>query len=242
MLVAVVGGCADEKKATTESFGSETTQKLENEPDGAAEPNEDPPTTTTTQASEEPTVVDAGFSTYPALDETWATAGAVIANPSSESFAFVEVVFTLKAAGKPIATETSYVDLLPANGEAYANVDIIQNLTATPDEIEVTVVTNEDGIFSDPEDYPALPLTVTGVSADDFGAKVTGTIKNPTDEVLSSTTISCVMTSAGKIVGGIAGYADTLAPGGEIAWEATNTFEGVAFDAAKCSAAGDLSM
>ncbi len=241
----LAAGCASEDQTTAETLGSDEEETQETEPDQdetttTEESSDEEETSTTADASSDPTATDSGFSTYPALEETWASAGAVISNPSSEDFAFVEVVFNLKAGDTPVATETAFLNLVPADTDVYAAVSVIQNLTTPPDSIEVEVVTDDEG-FYDPDDYIAIPLTVSETVRDEFGlVTVTGTAMNPTDEIVEFGSVNCVLLGGGTIVGGLITSLDTMTPNAEIAWEGSDSIEGVDVDDAKCSADASL--
>lgn len=235
-----VSACGSEGKAVSESTGenntgqsSQTSGTEDGGEEGDTTTREEAEETTTTAAPDKPDVevTETGFSLYAAYDDSQrATAGAILTNKGGQEATFIEVVFSFKdAAGKPVATESSYVYAIDPGGVGYAEVSGVEG-AAEAATVDVAAIVEEDSFW----DGFVVPLVVEGVAPEDYGdgVEVKGIAENPSEEVLESVTVTCILRSGGKIVGGASGYLDTLVPGGSIAWDATGP---VPAESAECA-------
>lgn len=234
------GGTVEGTDRTTTTGGSPTTGSTEppeetttTDGGGTPRPTEPPEETTTTKVRAGIIeVTEAGFSTYLDYDDsTRATAGAVLVNNSGSDASFVEVIFTfLDASGKPVATETTYVEAIEANGVGHAGVEMVE-LHGEPTEIEVAVVADEDFTLVG----TVIPITVEGVEPSSWGDGVTvrGIATNDGSDPIEMASVACVLRSGGEIVGSAWGYLDTIVPGSSILWDADGS---VPANDAECSA------
>lgn len=245
--IAALGlaGCgADGKDVSTASGGNGTEQTTTTSADDAGDDpsseSEEVAATSTTKPNKPsgPSIelAETGFSTYTDYDDTpAASAGAVLKNNGGATAEYFEVVFTFKdASGKPVGTESTTVYAVAPGAVGYASVGGV-DLTGEPTSVDAASVVDEDSFI----DTLALPVTVEGVVPEEYGdgIQVNGIAENKSDQVLEYFSVTCVLRSGGKIVGGADGTLDTLVPGGSIAWEATGP---VKADAAECSAAGSV--
>ncbi|TFH20620.1 MAG: hypothetical protein E4H05_01880 [Acidimicrobiales bacterium] len=203
----------------------------------------DPDATVDTEASDDAqqsgadvaSVVDSGFATYEAMDETWATVGALVQNNTDNDLFSAEVTFNFVGAdGTPVATESSYVEVIPA-GEAVPVVGSTTNdLSASlPVTVEITVFADTDSIFA--SDWIEMELGPDVTFEDgEFSATLSGTVTNPSDVPIDFYTVECLLVTAeGTIVGGAYTYPNTTAPGQTTAWETS----GSEIDAARTAGA-----
>jgi hypothetical protein len=178
-------------------------------------------------------VAEIGFSLGEGFDgETAANAGAVLRNVGPDVAAFFEVVFTFTdAAGAAVGTETAYVYAIDPDGVGHAAVDAV-SLQGTATAVEATVVLDQDGFWAG----ATVPVEVTEVSVDDFfGLEVSGTASNPFESTVQNAAVNCVVRRGGEIVGGTNAMLDSIAPGGEVAWDAITFSDWLEGDAAECS-------
>ena len=180
-------------------------------------------------------VVDSGFATYEAMDETWATVGALIQNDTDADLFSTEVTFNfLGADGTPVATESSYVEVIPA-GEAVPVVGSTTNDLAAslPVTVEITVFAQEESYFDSEWIEMELGPDVTFEDGE-FSATLSGTVTNPSDVPIDFYKVDCLLVTAdGTIVGGVYTYPNTTAPGQTTAWETS----GSEIDAARTAGA-----
>jgi hypothetical protein len=176
-------------------------------------------------------VTKSGFSTFAAVDETYANMGALIQNNADEDFFLVEVTYNLIGSdGTKIATESSMIDFLPA-GEAVSTTDwTMTDLTyAMPVTLEVTVLADEDSGYDN--DWAEMEITVVDstVVLDENGfGSFSGTITNPSDFPAEYYEVGCLVVAPdGSVLGGINGFGDTVEPGATVTWDAEgiNDFE-----------------
>lgn len=195
-------------------------------------------TTTTEPPPAELTIVEQGFSVVnPQYSDTpRITAAAAIEHSGDEPLTFVEVTFNFTGPdGRPVATETAYIQAIAPDTTAYAIVPGAElRGDALPTKLKVTGSYNEDSFM----DATPIRVEVTGVSPAEFGGGhlITGTAKNPSGDNLQFGSVSCALYAAGKIVGGASGVIETLPPNAEVAWEANAFDEIPGVDGAKCSA------
>lgn len=240
VLAAVAGqACSSsDPEVSTKSGGTESTSTT-NEPSN--DDKEKDTTTSTTQAESgaDVEVVEVGFSNLAADDYTplHAVAGAKLVNNGDKAAVFFEVVFNFKdGAGKPVGTETAYVEAIEGGGTAYAAVSSVE-LTANAATVEASAIVDDDGMSL--FDGVVIPLTVESVAQDEYlGLSVKGVATNPTDGVVEYASVTCILRSGGKIIGSANGSLDTMTANARVAWEAT-TFDDLAADAAECSAASN---
>lgn len=224
------GGDGTEEATTTAAEGDAASEE-------EAEPQEEDTTTTEAEADGATIeVAETGFSLYTAYDDsTEATAAAVLTNTGDAPAEFFEVIFSFKDAnGKPVGTETDTVYAVAPGETGYAVVDMVE-LTGEPATVEATAVVDEDSFI----EVAALPVSVEGVAPEEYGdgVQVNGIAENKSDDIYEYFTVTCVLRSGGKIVGGARGSLDTLVPGGSITWTATGSAKA---DAAECAASGSL--
>ena len=221
-------GPTDAPATTVDGTGPATTDAKSPTPTTEAK------TTTTTKPATGGTVevIESGFSIYKDYEDAdTATAGAVIENTSKNPAVFFDVVFTfLDEAGKPLGTQTTYVDNLEAGAKGYAVVDYVE-VDGKVDRIEVDAVADAENYF----EGTSLAVEVGSVGPESYGegTVIKGTATNDTDELMENFSVTCVLRVKKKIVGGAEGYLDKILPGKSIAWEARGT---VKADAADCAA------
>lgn len=212
-----------------ESSGSQETSK-------ASSDDERETTTTARKSGPEVVVVETGLTVGPGYDgQPSATAGAVLRNDGDEKAVFFEVIFTFKdAGGTAVGTETTYLDAIEPGGVGHAAVDGV-SLQGEAVSVDASAVVGEDSIW----EGSVFPVAVTSVGPDQYmGIRVTGTADNPGDSVLKGGSVTCILRSGGRIVGGFETYLDTMTPGAQVAWEGHSMMEGLTADAAECS--GDV--
>ena len=205
---------AAEETVTTD--GSTTTAE--------SETSETPATTERSSSQAElASVDDSGFATWASgSGEVWANAAALIMNNGSEDLFLTDVTFNYADAdGTPVATESTYVNVIPA-GESFPVIS--QTYTdlsaAMPVTLEITAFADPEPFFE--TDWIELELGPTTITPDEFFSTVSGTVTNTADEPLDFYEVSCLLRAEdGSIVGGAFTYPDRVAPGQTIAWEAS---------------------
>ena len=197
------------------------------------EDEEERATTTTEPKEAGVEVTESGFSVYrPWDEEIYGTAGAVVKNNGDDVVAFVEVVFTfVDAEGKPLGTDTSFVNAIDPGGVGHAGVEMV-DLPGDAVGVEVAAVPEDDDDFWE---GTVIPIQVESIAPEEYGdgATIRGVAVNETDDIIDSASVTCVVRSGGKIVGTATGYVDTIVPGSSVAWDASSPVLG---DAAECSA------
>jgi hypothetical protein len=245
---ATDGTTVSESAAVTEETGTDVSSPL-TEPVGSASETSvadtDAPATTDAESQiTEPTgelasVEKSGFVTFDALGETWANAGALIANNTDEDLFFVEVTFNfIGADGAPVATESSYVEVIPAQDAMPTMATSTTDLTPfMPVSIEVTAFAETDSFFE--SSWVELDVTVPDpkIVADQYGlGSVSGTVHNNTDSPTDFYSVQCLVSAPdGSVLGGTSAYPDKAAPGQTVAWETTGSGDFEAFVAAGAS-------
>lgn len=182
------------------------------------------------------TVEKSGFVTYEALGETWANVGALIKNNTDQDLFFVEVTYNfIGADGSPVATESSYLDVLPADDSMPTSGSSTTDLTSfMPVTVEVTAFAEEQSIFE--SDWVELEVSVPDprIVADQYGlGTVSGTVINNTDNPTDFYELACLVSAPdGSVLGGATTFPDTAAPGQTVAWEASGSGDFESFVAA----------
>jgi len=164
-----------------------------------------------------------GFSTWvDSSGETLASAAALVINNSGEDLFGTEVTFNfIGADGTPVATESTYVEVIPAGDSFPAQVDTYTDLTAAmPVTVEITAFAEADSYFE--TDWVELELGPTTITPGEYYSTMSGTVTNTADEPFDFYQIAClILTADGSVVGGSFAYPDRIAPGQTIAWETT---------------------
>ena len=164
-----------------------------------------------------------GFSTWAnSSGETWGSAAALVVNDSDQDLFGTEVTFNFVGAdGTPVATESAFVDVIPAGDSFPVQIDTFTDLTAAmPITVEIMAFAEPDSFFE--TEWVELELGPTTITSDEYFSTVTGTVTNPADDSFDFYKISCVIVTAdGELVGGAIAYPDRVAPGQTIAWEAS---------------------
>ncbi len=164
-----------------------------------------------------------GFSTWTNFSgETWASAGALVTNDSDQDLFETEVTFNfIGADGTPVATESAYVDVIPAGDSFPAHVETYTDLTsALPITVEITAFAESDSYLE--TEWVELELGPATFTSDEYFSTVSGTVTNPADVSFDFYEITClIVTVDGDIVGAAYTYPDQIAPGQTIAWEAS---------------------
>ena len=182
------------------------------------------------------TVEKSGFVTYEALGETWANVGALIKNNTDQDLFFVEVTYNfIGADGSPVATESSYLDVLPADDSMPTSGSTTTDLTPfMPVTVEVTAFAEEESFFE--SEWVELEVNVPDprIVADQYGlGTVSGTVINNTDNPTDFYGLTCLVSAPdGSVLGGAQAFPDTAAPGQTVAWEASGSGDFEAFVAA----------
>ena len=164
-----------------------------------------------------------GFSTWAnGSGETWASAAALVSNDSDQDLFGTEVTFNFVGAdGTPVATESAFVDVIPAGDSFPVQIDTFTDLTAAmPVTVEIFAFAEPDSFFE--TEWVELELGPTTITPDEYFSTVSGTVTNPADDSFDFYKISClIVTAGGELVGGTITYPDRVAPGQTIAWEAS---------------------
>lgn len=164
-----------------------------------------------------------GFSTWTnSSGETWASAAALVTNESDEDLFGTEVTFNFVGAdGTPVATESTYVDVIPAGDSFPAQIETYTDLTAAmPITVEIVPFAEPDSYFE--TQWVELELGPTTITPDEYFSTMSGTVTNPSDESFDFYQVAClIVTADGDVVGGAFTYPDRVAPGQTIAWEAS---------------------
>ena len=164
-----------------------------------------------------------GFSTWASSSgETWASAAALVSNDSDQDLFSTEVTFNFVGAdGTPVATESAFVDVIPAGDSFPVQIDTFTDLTtAMPITVEIMAFAEPDSYFE--TEWVELELGPTTITSDEYFSTVSGTVTNPADDSFDFYKIACViLTADGELVGGTITYPDRVAPGQTIAWEAS---------------------
>lgn len=204
------------------------------EPDGPSDPDRPSGTNDPPPPDGDLVSVDAsGYVLFAATDDTWASVAAMVTNHDQADLFFVEVTFNiLDASGVPVATESSYVDVIPAGESVPTQAIITQDLTAAlPITLEVSAFAERNSFFASPWIELEIGREVN-VDNDDFLTTLSGTITNPGTERVEFVTITCLfLADDGSIMGGTSAYPDTIAPGQIIAWNTVGTEIAAALEA-----------
>ncbi len=176
-----------------------------------------------------------GFSTYEAIGETWASAGALVQNNSDSDLFYVEVTYNfIGADGTPVATESAFLDVIPAGESVPAHGLTTTDLTtAMSVTVEITAFAEEDSFFESEWIELELGPDVT-LAEGEYSVTLTGTVTNPSDAPIDFFELSCLLvTDDGTVVGGAFTFPDTVAPGQTTAWEiGSSELEGALADGA----------
>jgi hypothetical protein len=176
-----------------------------------------------TPSDELVSIEKSGFSTWPnSSGETWGSAAALVSNDSDQDLFGTEVTFNFVGAdGTPVATESAFVDVIPAGDSFPVQIDTFTDLTAAmPITVEIMAFAEPDSFFE--TEWVELELGPTTITSDEYFSTVTGTVTNPADDSFDFYKVACVIVTAdGELVGGTIAYPDRVAPGQTIAWEAS---------------------
>lgn len=176
-------------------------------------------------------VVEIGFSQRDSGGKIRATAAAILENNGTDAAKMFEVVFTFTdAGGKPVGTETDYVNIAPPGKRVVAGVET-SSLQANAAAVAASAVIRSTS-FGDPAE---VPITVESVRGSGYEFSIAGTATNPSTKPLSMVLVACAVRAGGKIVGYRYTVADTIVPGGSVAWK-TGLNGGGEGDTADCSA------
>jgi hypothetical protein len=218
--IVLIGIVVVASSSNTEDAGvtveSPTTIETPTTTEADDDSSETTPTTAEGAEEGEPVAVS-GFTKYEALGETWVSAGIVLTGLSGGSQELT--ISLLDAAGTPLATTSEYVGSDRDGGEVLVSASFTDN-TPTVASIRVDV-TNASSFV----DAAPFPVTVASQAFDGNFWSVKGTATNDRSENIEFGTITCVGFKAGKPVAGTATATDTIVPGAQIAWEATDTFD-----------------
>lgn len=172
---------------------------------------------TTAAANAKKAVAVSGFTKYNALGQTWVSVGIVLTGLSGGSQELT--ISLLDAAGTPIATNTEYVGSDREGGQVLVSSTFTDN---TPTAASVRVdITNASSFV----DETPFPVTVASQGFDGNVWTVKGTAKNDRSENITLGSIDCVAFKNGKPVAGASTAADTIVPGAQVAWQASETFD-----------------
>ncbi len=201
----------DETEATEPTLADETE---------ATEPTDD---SDGASAADLASIGKSGFSTWTnGSGETWASAAALVNNNSDQDLFGTEVTFNfIGADGIPVATESTYIDVVPAGDSFPVQTGTYTDLTsALPITVEINAYAEPDSFFE--TDWVELELSPTTVNPDEYFTTVSGTVTNPADESFDFYQLTClIVTADGTVVGGAFTFPDRVAPGQTIAWEAS---------------------
>ena len=177
------------------------------------------------------------------------SAGALISNNGALTACGVEVQFTLlDSAGTPVDTVTESITLVPA-GQTVSVVPLqIGYQVADPASMSVTIIDIADttdevslrdcsGFYF--EDGIIVDVVNPTYSRREFDTSIIGQLVNPTEQMVETAFIDCVLRFGGQIVGGESSASlNPITPGGTIAFElGFVTYEGEA-DEVLCTAIG----
>lgn len=168
-------------------------------------------------------IAESGFSTWTSSSgETWAAAAALVTNDSDQDLFGTEVTFNFVGAdGTPVATESAFLEVIPAGDSFPTQIGTYTDLTAAmPITVEITAFAELDSFFE--TDWIELELGTATITPDEYFSTVSGTVTNPADQSFDFYRIDClIVTADGDVVGGALTYPDQVAPGQTIAWEAS---------------------
>jgi hypothetical protein len=164
-----------------------------------------------------------GFSTWTTSSgETWASAAALVVNDTDQDLFGTDVTFNFVGTdGTPVATESTFLEVIPAGDSFPTEIVIFTDLTAAmPVTVEVTAFADADSFFE--TEWVELELGPTMITSDEYFSTVSGTVTNPADQPFDFYRIDClIVTADGDVVGGALTYPNQVAPGQTIAWEAS---------------------
>jgi hypothetical protein len=164
-----------------------------------------------------------GFSTWTnSSGETWASAAALVTNETDQDLFGTEVTFNfIGADGTPVTTESTFLEVIPAGDSFPTQIQTYTDLTAVmPITVEITAFAEPDSFFE--TEWVELELGPTTITSDEYFSTVSGTVTNPADQPFDFYRIDClIVTADGDVVGGALTYPDQVAPGQQIAWEAS---------------------
>ena len=177
------------------------------------------------------------------------SAGALISNNGALTACGVEVQFTLlDSAGTPVDTVTESVALVPA-GQTVSVVPFqIGYQVADPASMSVTIIDIDDttdevslrncsGFYF--EDGIIVNVVNPIYARREFDTSISGQLVNPTDQMVETAFVDCVLRFGGLIVGGESSASlNPITPGGTIAFDfGFASYEGEA-DEVLCTAIG----
>jgi hypothetical protein len=164
-----------------------------------------------------------GFSTWATLSgETWASAAALVTNETDQDLFGTEVTFNFVGAdGTPVATESTFLEVIPAGDSFPAQLQTFTDLTAAmPITVEISAFAELDSFFE--TEWVELELGPTTITPDEYFSTASGTVTNPADQPFDFYRVDClIVTADGDVVGGALAYPEQVAPGQTIAWEAS---------------------
>lgn len=208
-----------ETDATDETGDADVTET--DATDGTTPDTADPNGSIEGSSSSLTSIARSGLSTYESIGETWATVGASVESDTDTDLYFVEVTFNfLSADGTPVATESSYIDVLPAGEMVPVVGSTSTDLTpAMPVTVEVTAFAEEESFFE--TEWVEMELGPDVVIAEgEFSTTLSGTVTNPSDTSIDFVSIECLLVSDdGTVLGGARAFPNTTAPGQTTAWE-----------------------
>lgn len=208
-----------EDEDSSSNVGTESTEA----PDETDAPDQTDPIDESDDAAgdELASIGKSGFSTWiNGSGETRASAAALVTNNTDEDLFGTEVTFNfIGADGTPVATESTYLMVIPAGDSFPVQTETYTDLTAAmPVTVEITAFADPDYFFE--TDWLELELGPTTITPDEYSTSVSGTVTNPADEPFDFYQVSClIVTADGTVVGGASGFPDRVAPGQTIAWE-----------------------
>ena len=233
VVIAAIAGSPSEDESEAPDNNAEESEAPDNNaeeseaPDDNAEESEAPDDNAEESGEsvegELTSVGRSGLVWYDALGETWAKIGVEVTNNSDEDLFYQEVTFNvLDSSGTPVATESSYLEVMPAGDTVITDATVTTDLSdSLPVTVEITVFADEDSFFKTEWAYMEIGPDVE-ISTDEFRPSVTGTLTNPTDQTVDFFPINCLLVDADdNVVTAVSGFGDSTAPGQTIAFELT---------------------
>ena len=217
--------CLDDSGVTETTDGADSAADTTDATDDTDLVDETDPVTATDAASNDElvSIEKSGFSTWTnSTGETWASAAALVTNDTDQDLFGTGVTFNFVGAdGIPVATESTFIEVIPAGDSFPTQIDTFTDLTAAmPITVEIMAFAEPDSYFE--TEWIELELGPATISSDEYFSTVSGTLTNPAEESFDFYRIDClIVTADGDVVGGAITYPDQVAPGQTIAWEAS---------------------
>ena len=193
VVIAAIAGSPSEDESEAPDNNAEESEAPDDNAEESEAPDDNAEDSGESVEGELTSVGRSGLVWYDALGETWAKIGVEVTNNSDEDLFYQEVTFNvLDSSGTPVATESSYLEVMPAGDTVITDATVTTDLSdSLPVTVEITVFADEDSFFKTEWAYMEIGPDVE-ISTDEFLPSVTGTLTNPTDQTVDfSPSIVC---------------------------------------------------